>query len=86
MGNLFTGAFWKDVAERTVSSAAQGFLVGSGLVGVAAATDQVTLNGFPWLAALGGAGGMAVLTVAKCLAVIDTGDKGTASAVKLDSP
>lgn len=82
MSQLFTAAYWRDLGERTVSSAAQGFLVGSGLVGVAAATDQVNLNGFPWLAAFGGAGGMAVLTIAKCLAAVEIGDKGTASLAK----
>jgi hypothetical protein len=83
---LFTRQYWEDLAERTISSAAQGFIVGGGLAGVAAATDQVTLVGFPWLAALGGAGGMAVLTIAKCLAVIKIGTAGTASATNAVEP
>lgn len=86
MSKLFTRAYWIDLGERTISSAAQGFLVGGGLAGGAAALNQVTLDGFPWMAALGGAGGMAVLTAAKCLAAIEIGNKGTASLTKAVEP
>ncbi|MCV7230654.1 holin [Mycolicibacterium komossense] len=85
MGDLFTQKFWKDAAERTVSSAAQGFIVGGGLAGAAAATGQVTLIGFPWLAAAGGAGGMALLTFVKSLAAARVGDDHSASLVNLDA-
>lgn len=79
MPDLFTRTFWRDLTERTVSSTAQGFLTGSGLAGGAAAAGQLTLDGFPWAAALGGAGIMGVLTIAKCLAASEFGTKGTAS-------
>ncbi|MBU8830814.1 hypothetical protein [Mycolicibacterium goodii] len=86
MSDLFTRTFWRDTLERTVSSAAQGFLVGGGLAGIAATTDQVSLHGFPWEAALAGAGGMAVLTVAKCLAAVKAGNWGTASFTRAVEP
>lgn len=76
---LFTAQFWKDATERVVSSAAQGFLTGAGVMGVADAANQVTLNGFPWAAAFGAAGGMAVLTLAKALIANPVGNRGTAS-------
>lgn len=82
MANLFTQKFWRDLTERTVSSTAQGFLTGSGLAGGAAAAGKLTLDGFPWAAAFGGAAIMAMLTAGKCLAAIEIGDKGTASLTK----
>lgn len=86
MSNLFTRTFWRDLTERTVSSTAQGFLTGSGLAGAGAAAGQLTLDGFPWAAAFGGAAIMAMLTVGKCLAAIEVGDKGTASLTKAVEP
>lgn len=83
---IFTIQFWKDTAERVVSSSAQGFLTGAGLMGVASAADQVSLNGFPWAAAFGAAGGMAVLTFAKSLLANPIGNQGTASFTKAVEP
>ncbi|AVO21636.1 holin [Mycobacterium phage TChen] len=77
MSDLFTRRFWEDALERIVSSAAQGFIVGGG-VGTATATS-VDVRYFPWIAAASTAGGMAVMTFAKCLAAIKVGNKGTAS-------
>ena len=86
MSDLFTRSFWRDLAERTVSSTAQGFITGGGLAGGAAAAGELTLDGFPWSAALGGAAIMAVLTAAKCLAAIEIGNKGTASLSRTVEP
>lgn len=82
MSDLFTRKFWIDALERTVSSAAQGFLVGGGLGFSAEVTQAVDARHLPWLAAAGTAGGMAVATFAKCLAAIKVGDRGTASFVE----
>lgn len=41
--SIYERAFWRDTGERVVSSAAQGFLTGSGLVALAVATDTVTV-------------------------------------------
>lgn len=79
MSDLFTREFWKDAVERTVSSAAQGFLVGGGLGVGAEATQSVDARYFPWLAAASVAGGMAAATFAKCLSAIRVGERGTAS-------
>ena len=75
----FTRKFWRDPAERTISSAAQGFLVGGGLGFVGEASQTVDARYLPWLAALGTAGGMAVATLAKCLAAIKVGDPDSAA-------
>ena len=83
---LFSRTFWIDTLERTVSSAAQGFLVGGGLGIGAEATQAVDARYLPWLAAAGTAGGMAVATLAKCLAAIKVGNSGTASLTKAVEP
>lgn len=79
MSDLFTREFWKDAVERTVSSAAQGFLVGGGLGIGAEATQSVDARYLPWLAAASVAGGMAAASFAKCLAAVHVGERGTAS-------
>lgn len=79
MSSLFTREFWKDTLERTVSSAAQGFLVGGGLGVGAEATQAVDARYFPWLAAASVAGGMAAATLAKCVAAVRISEPGTAS-------
>lgn len=66
--SIFTRKFWRDTAERVVSSAGQGFLVGGGLGVGAEAAQAVDARYFPWVAALGTAAGMAAATFAKCLA------------------
>lgn len=81
---IFSGQFWKDAAERIVSSAAQGFITGAGL-GNFLETGKLLpdLANFPWEAGLAGAVSMAVLTLAKCLIAAPLGDTGTASLVEV---
>lgn len=79
--SIFTRAFWRDAAERTISSAAQGALVGWGAGAFTAIGEVVTAAE---AAALGGLG-MGVATLLKCIAVARTGDPGTASAISLAS-
>lgn len=86
MASIFTRKFWRDAAERTISSTAQGFVTGSGLFGLAAATGQVDLHSFPWLAGLSGAAIMGLQTLAKCVLAANVGEDGTASLVDLDTP
>lgn len=81
--SLFTRQFWRDTFERTVSSAAQGFLVGGGLGVGAEVTEAVDARYLPWIAAFSTAGGMAAMTFAKCLTAIRVGAQGTASFVSL---
>lgn len=88
MSTLFARSFWQDTFERTVSSAAQGFIVGGGLGAGADVAGAVDARYFPWVAAASTAVGMAVLTFTKCLAAIRQGNEGTASfsrAVKPDA-
>lgn len=86
MDTIYSSGFWRDTLERTVSSAAQGLLVGGGLGIGAEATQAVDARYLPWLAAAGTAGGMAVATFAKCLAAIRVGQRGTASMSKAVEP
>lgn len=86
MASIFERAFWRDTVERVVSSAAQGFLVGGGLGGVAEVADAVDARYLPWMAALGTAGGMAVATLAKCIMAARAGNPGTASFSKAIEP
>ncbi len=79
---VFSRRFWRDTAERVISSAAQGFLVGGGLGGVAEVADAVDARYLPWMAALGTAGGMAAATFAKCLAASRRGNPDDASLLR----
>ena len=72
---MFTRKFWKDTLERVVSSAVQGALVG--WVG----TDVL---GQDWNLILGSAGGMAVLTLLKCVAASRMGETDSASLLPAD--
>jgi hypothetical protein len=79
--SIFTREFWKDTAERVVSSAAQGALVGWAGVEVFASPEALLTAGE---AALYGGAGMAVATFLKCLIASRGGDPGTASFVSLE--
>ncbi len=81
MSSVFTRSFWKDTAERVISSAAQGALVGWAGVEVLASPDAIVTAGE---AAAYGALGMGVATLLKCLIASRLGDEGTASVVTLD--
>ncbi|MGB2791278.1 MAG: holin [Candidatus Moraniibacteriota bacterium] len=70
---IFSKVFWKDTAERVLSSAVQGAITGFVL-------DQGV--GQDWVNIGNVAGGMAVLTLLKCLAVSQIGDPDSASLVK----
>ncbi|WP_255032800.1 hypothetical protein [Mycobacterium marinum] len=79
MGDLFTADFWRDVLERVVSSAGQGFING---LGGGAAIDLIgttDISALPLWAALFSAAGMSVLTFAKCLAAARVGSPADAS-------
>lgn len=82
MGDLFTAEFWRDTAERVTSSIGQGFITGvGGGVGVdlIGTTD---IRALPLWAGGFSAVGMALLTLAKCLAAIRIGTKGDASLLR----
>ncbi len=85
MGDLFTGAFWKDTAERIVSSAGQGFISGLGGGAAIDVAGHTNIEALPLWAAGSMALGMAVLTFAKCLAASPIGSKDDASLLR-DSP
>lgn len=70
---IFSKVFWKDTAERVLSSAVQGAITGFVL-------DQGV--GQDWVNIGNVAGGMAVLTLLKCLAASQIGDPDSASLVK----
>ena len=67
---MFTRKFWQDTLERVLSSAGQGALVG--WVG----TDVLDQD---WRLILGSAGGMAALTLLKCVAAFRVGETDSAS-------
>lgn len=77
--SIWTIRFWKDAAERAVKTAAQAVLLAIGGGAVNALTlDWATLGG----SFLGGA----LLSLLTSIASNALGDKGTASAITLDSP
>lgn len=68
MSWITSRTFWEDTGERTVSSAAQGFIAGASLEAVVFGPELLALNLADMAAAGGiGAGIMAALTLAKCL-------------------
>lgn len=77
-GKMWTGQFWRDTAERTISSAAQGAVTGWGLSAVFVSVEQVVTSAE---AAGFGALSMGVLTFLKCLIASNVGDPGSASFV-----
>lgn len=76
---VFSVAFWRDTAERVISSAGQGFVLGLGGGTAMDLAASVDIRYLPLLAAGGNAAGMAVLTFAKCLAASRIGDSNSAS-------
>lgn len=87
MGDLFTAAFWKDTAERVVRSVGQGFITGLGGGAGIDAFGSTDIRALPLWAAGFSAVGMAVLTLATCLAAAGVGDRGDASLLRAaDSP
>ena len=79
MGDIFTGAFWKDTVERIVRSVGQGLITGlGGGVGIDA-LGGTDIRVLPLWAALYSAAGMALLTFATCLAAGKVGDGNNAS-------
>lgn len=76
---MFTRAFWKDTAERVVSSAAGGALTVMGL-------DQINLLEADWKAILGGALGTGFISLLKALVASKVNEPDSASLVSLDTP
>lgn len=72
---MYTLAFWKDTFERIVGTTA------AGLVTTFGGANVFELD---WKQAAGITGSMAAVTLLKCLAVVNLGNKGTASAVSVD--
>jgi hypothetical protein len=72
---IFTKAFWKDTAERTIRGAAQGVVVG---LGAAQFTDIGNVMSVGEAAGLAGLG-VGLLTFFTCIAASQSGDKNTAS-------
>jgi hypothetical protein len=79
MGDIFTGAFWRDTAERIVRSVGQGFLTGLGGGAGIDLLGSTDIRALPLWAALFSSAGMAVLTLATCLAAGKVGDGNDAS-------
>ena len=69
---MFTKAFWKDLAERVVSTFAGGVLSVFGL-------DALNILDADWKAAFGFGIGAAVLSLLKCLAARKVGDTESAA-------
>lgn len=85
MTGIFEIQWWRDTAERVVSSTGQGFINGLGggaLVDVVGHTD---IRSLPLWAAAFNAAGMALLTFAKCLAASRIGNSGDASLLRAKS-
>ena len=73
---MFNKKFWKDAAERAVSTAAQSAIL-------VLAADQVNVIQVDWIDVLGFAAGGAVLSLLKAIASVKAGDKGTAGVVAI---
>lgn len=71
MANIFTRMFWRDTAERVLSSAAQGAITGIG--------GAVLIQQYPWAVIGGTAASFATLTFLKCLIASRIGDEDSAS-------
>jgi hypothetical protein len=80
---IFTRKFWRDTAERTISSAAQGAITGWGTAAVFTSVSDVVsaaqVAGF-------GALSMAVLTFLKCLVASNIGDGDSAALLPKKTP
>lgn len=79
--SIFEKRFWRDTAERVISSAGQGFVLG---LGGGAALDIVgtDIRYLPLVAALSNAGGMMALSFGKCLWASRVGDPESASLLR----
>lgn len=73
---MWTRDYWKGVAERAISTAAQGAITVIGAGAIVPAWEV------PWQAVAGVAGTMAALSVLKSLAAAYIGDRGTPSLVR----
>jgi hypothetical protein len=73
---VFTRAFWKDTAERSISTTAQALIAVLGVDGL----DWLNIDG---KGIAGVAIGSGILSVLKCLAAGRVNDVGTASLVDL---
>lgn len=71
----FSLVFWRKAAERAIKSAGQGAVAVIALGVAAGAAGQSTVNAFlvDWKAALGGAAGMAVLSLGTSIATAKIG-------------
>lgn len=69
---MWTLAFWRGAADRSLKSAAQSLLLLWG-------ADQFSLLNVQWMDAAGIAGGFAVLSLLTSIASGYVGDKGTTS-------
>ncbi len=76
---MWTWTFWKDAAERAISTAAQSAIAVLG-------ADQLGLVDVSWPAVASVAGMGAVLSVLKAVAASQTGDPTSASLVHPDVP
>lgn len=72
---MWTTKFWRDTAERVISSAAQGAIAALGI-------GTPIVQELNWTLVGGMAGGLAVLTFLKCLAASGKGDPTSASFVE----
>jgi hypothetical protein len=80
--SIFTRPFWKDTAERTISSAAQGVVLGLGAAQFTDVGNVVSLSEAAGLLGLGAG----LLTFFKCLAASRVGDPSSASLVDVSIP
>jgi len=76
---MFTRAFWKDTAERVVSSAAGGALTAMGL-------GTLNVLHVDWQVIAGSAAGTGLVSLLKALVASAVNDPKSASLVGLDTP
>lgn len=79
MTSIFTKRFWKDSAERSIKSAAQGALLAVG----ASNTGPANLFNLNAKVALGFAAGAAAVSLLTSIVSAPLGDEGSASIVHL---
>lgn len=76
---MFTGAFWKDTAERVIATAAQALLAVIGVATFKPDALQSWIDG-AWVVALA-----ALASLLKCIIASRVGDNNNASLVEVDT-
>lgn len=82
MSSIFTRSFWRDAAERSIKTAAQGVLIGLG----ASNSGPVNLFEFNLQRGLGFAAGGFVVSLLTSIVSAPLGESGTASLLPAPKP